>query len=191
MSDDIHPIHFPKADIHPKAWGTETWIINNAKYCAKILSFGAGKSFSDHYHWMKEETWYVVSGQLILRYYDLVTATRFERTLNPGDIIHVPPGNPHQLVAITDAVIWETSTHHEDGDSYRIGKGSSQGGVADLLCGPDAATEWVSRNVHYAKDLHATPIYTTNPGLSIDHTKVVNTGDPACISTVRWDGIWR
>jgi mannose-6-phosphate isomerase-like protein (cupin superfamily) len=122
----IRPIEFLAPEIHPKAWGEEIWWINHGKYCAKSLKFLAGKEFSDHYHWIKEETWICVSGELVLEYYDLANADKRTKTIKPGDVIHVPPGNPHKLRAITDALIWEVSSRHFDSDSYRIGKGSSQ-----------------------------------------------------------------
>lgn len=122
----ILPIEFLKPESHPKAWGEETWWVNNDKYCAKSLKFLAGKSFSDHYHFVKEETWICVSGELSLEYYDLSNADKLTKTINPGDVIHVPAGNPHKLTAITDAVVWEVSSRHYESDSYRIGKGDSQ-----------------------------------------------------------------
>jgi len=79
-----------------------------------------------HYHWEKVETWYVVSGTLLMKFYDLSNADEKQRVLYKGDVIHVPAGNPHQLTAIEDSVIYETSTPHRDEDSYRIKKGSSQ-----------------------------------------------------------------
>lgn len=122
----ITPISFLVPTFHPKAWGSETWLVNNDRYCAKILDFIKDESFSDHFHWTKEETWYVVDGKLLLEYYDLSNATRLTKELGIGDIIHVPPGNPHKLTALLDSKVLEVSTRHEESDSYRIGKGSSQ-----------------------------------------------------------------
>lgn len=124
--DHISPISFLAPQVHPKAWGSETWIINTRLYCAKLLSFDESKSFSNHYHWQKDECWYVVSGKLVMEYLDLSNATPLTRVLLPGDVVHVPPGNPHKLTALVDSVIYETSTMHDDRDSYRIGKGDSQ-----------------------------------------------------------------
>ena len=131
IKPSIKPISFLKHAIHYKRWGLdngigEVWIVNNELYCLKKLTLATGKKFSSHYHWIKDETWYVVQGQLTMKYFDLKTATEIEKTLNPGDIINIPPGNPHQLTAILDSVIYEVSTPHEDSDSYRIAKGDSQ-----------------------------------------------------------------
>lgn len=122
----VQPISFLKSEYHPKAWGQEIWWVNNDKYCAKSLRFDAGKEFSDHFHWLKEETWICVSGELVLEYYDLSNADKLTKTIGAGDVIHIPPGNPHKLRAVTDALIWEVSSKHYESDSYRIGKGSSQ-----------------------------------------------------------------
>lgn len=123
----IEPISFPTAKLVPKAWGEELWVINLPRYCLKRLTFRAGHSFSLHWHDAKIETWWADVGQLHLEYRDQSNGERLTKTLGPGDIIHVPRGNPHRLTALTDAVVWEVSTHHEDADSYRIEGGASQG----------------------------------------------------------------
>jgi len=43
----------------PKGWGHELILVNNEKYCGKILFFKKGCKFSMHYHMIKQETWYV------------------------------------------------------------------------------------------------------------------------------------
>ena len=55
-------------EIHPKGWGHEKWIVNTDKYCGKILFFEEGKQCSWHYHKLKDETFYVQSGEILLRY---------------------------------------------------------------------------------------------------------------------------
>jgi mannose-6-phosphate isomerase len=122
----IQPISFLKPELHPKKWGSETWAINTPLYCLKILDFIAGHEFSDHYHWIKDECWYLLEGELRLDYYDLSNAEKQWRHLYPGDVIHIPPGNPHKLTAIKNSRVLEVSTTHHEEDSYRIGKGSSQ-----------------------------------------------------------------
>ena len=111
---------------HSKGWGDEVWIINNEKYCGKLLRFKKGATFSDHFHLKKDETWYVLSGKLELRYYDLKVAEKIVRTITPGCVVHIPPAAPHQLHALEASVVIEVSTPHDEADSYRIGKGDSQ-----------------------------------------------------------------
>ena len=125
MGKDLR-IEILKAEKHPKGWGEEIWIINTDKYCGKLLKFKKGAAFSDHFHLIKDETWYVLSGKLELRYYDLSNAERIIKTLYPGVVVHVPPGTPHQLFAKEESVIIEVSTPHDEKDSYRIGKGDGQ-----------------------------------------------------------------
>lgn len=115
-----------KAETHAKGWGEEVWIINNEKYCGKLLKFNKGAIFSDHYHIIKDEAWYVLSGKLELRYYDLANADRIIKQLGPGSVVHIPPNTPHQLVAHEASVVIEVSTPHDEADSYRIAKGDSQ-----------------------------------------------------------------
>lgn len=119
-------IIFSKPEIHSKGWGKEIWIQNNGLYCGKLLYFNKGASFSMHYHLNKIETFYVLSGSLELEHFDLNNADRKSNILQEGDVIDIPLGTPHKVRALTDAVIIEISTHHEDSDSYRIEKGDSQ-----------------------------------------------------------------
>lgn len=119
-------IQIKKPTIVKKGWGREVVIDNNDEYCGKILEFKAGSKFSDHFHLAKKETFYVLDGILGLYYYDLSTGARIYKQLIPGDVITINRGEPHQIEAITSSRIIEVSTHHEDSDSYRIGKGDSQ-----------------------------------------------------------------
>jgi mannose-6-phosphate isomerase len=119
-------IQISKAKIYPKGWGEEVWIINNDKYCGKLLKFNAGAQFSDHFHVEKNETWYVLEGKLELRYYNLTNAEKITRIIKKGAVVHIPQFNPHQLRALEDSVVIEVSTEHKESDSHRIGKGDSQ-----------------------------------------------------------------
>ena len=110
----------------PKGWGEELIIENNDKYCGKLLIFKAGCKFSMHYHMIKDETWYVDKGEFIYRWIDTETAEVHEQHLKVGDIVRQRPGQPHQLEAKTEGIIFEVSTTHSDSDSYRVWKGDSQ-----------------------------------------------------------------
>jgi len=109
---------FQKPEVHEKAWGKEIWITNNDKYCGKILEFKKHHYSSLHYHTEKTETWYVLSGQLLLEYNH--TKTIQFKILNPGDIVHLVPQTLHKLTAVTDASIIEVSTTHHEKDTTRI-----------------------------------------------------------------------
>jgi quercetin dioxygenase-like cupin family protein len=110
----------------PKGWGDEIIICNHELYCGKLLRFNQGAKFSMHYHMIKDETWYVDDGVFIYRWINTETAEVMERKLTVGDTVRQKPGQPHQLEAITDGVIFEISTQHFDSDSYRVWKGDSQ-----------------------------------------------------------------
>jgi mannose-6-phosphate isomerase-like protein (cupin superfamily) len=119
-------IHFLKSEVHPKAWGREIWIVNNEKYCGKILQFNKDSKFSMHYHLKKTETWYVTKGRFMLTYFDLQKAKKIEDIIEVGFTVHVPVGQPHQLLALQDSEVFEISTTHFEEDSYRIEPGDSQ-----------------------------------------------------------------
>jgi quercetin dioxygenase-like cupin family protein len=105
-----------------KGWGFEKWIVNNEKYCGKLLYFVKGKRCSLHYHKLKDETFYIQSGKIELYFY-YPEDTPETRILSRGDSFHVPPGMVHQMLALEDTELFEFSTQHFDEDSYRIRKG--------------------------------------------------------------------
>jgi mannose-6-phosphate isomerase-like protein (cupin superfamily) len=112
--------------IFTKKWGYELWIHNDEQYCGKILHFNEGAKFSMHFHIIKNETWYVSKGKLLLKAINPINADRAEVELNVGDIIEIPKGSPHQLIAIEESDVFEISSQHHEFDSYRIEKGDSQ-----------------------------------------------------------------
>lgn len=121
----INVIECPSCSI-PKGWGEEIIITNNELYCGKLLSFKEGAKFSMHYHMIKDETWYVNEGEFIYRWIDTETAEVVEQKLYKGDVVRQRPGQPHQLEALVNGVVFEVSTQHFDSDSYRVWKGDSQ-----------------------------------------------------------------
>jgi len=115
---------FEKLKMVPKGWGFEKWIVNNEKYCGKILYIVKDHKCSWHYHKIKDETFYVQSGKIELRYgkdHDINMSTSV--VLNKGDHFHIPVGLVHQMRAIEDTELFEFSTQHFDEDSIRISKG--------------------------------------------------------------------
>ena len=110
----------------PKGWGEEIIIENNEMYCGKLLIFKKGCRFSMHYHLIKDETWYVDKGEFLYRWIDTETAETIEQKLKVGDVVRQRVGQPHQLIALTDGVVFEVSTQHFDEDSYRVVKGDTQ-----------------------------------------------------------------
>ena len=122
-----------KGERHEKAWGHELWIINNEFYCGKLLVFKAHKQFSMHYHLLKDEAWYISKGEFEYKFIDTETSELRSKIVKEGDCIHLMPGQPHQMTAITEgATIFEVSTQHFDTDSYRVKPGSSQINKEDI-----------------------------------------------------------
>lgn len=120
----IHEQMRNKTELHDKGWGYEYWIVNNEKYCGKILSFDKGKACSWHYHKLKDETFFLKSGKLRICFGeedDMSDAMVID--MEPGDTFHIYPGLRHQMFALEDSKLYEFSTQHFDSDSYRIQKG--------------------------------------------------------------------
>lgn len=97
-----------------KDWGYEKWLVNNDLYCGKIIFIKKGHRCSIHYHKNKDETFYVLKGNIILELF----GDKIE--LKEGDSYRLLPGTVHRFIGTVDSTILEISTHHEDSDSYRL-----------------------------------------------------------------------
>ena len=123
MTKELTPTN-SSIKIVPKGWGHEKWIVNNEKYCGKLLFIEKNKRCSWHYHKIKDETFYLQSGLISLYYgFDEDIGKAEMIVLEPGDQFHVPVGLEHQMVALLDSELFEFSTQHFDSDSHRIKKG--------------------------------------------------------------------
>jgi len=98
----------------PKIWGKEIWMTNNELYCGKKLYIKKGKRTSLHFHKNKDETFYIKKGRIILEIGDKIKIMKEEES------IRISPNTNHRIGGLTDSVIIEISTHHEDSDSYRV-----------------------------------------------------------------------
>ena len=104
-----------------KAWGYELWLANDEdNYCGKILHVKSGHRFSMHFHSDKHETFYVLSGICKLKTIDTATTVNIITDLSEGDCFTIERLVPHQIEALTDCDIIESSTFHRDEDSYRV-----------------------------------------------------------------------
>ena len=97
---------------HPKVWGGEYWIVNK-EYCGKRLVLNKGYRCSMHHHKVKDETFLVISGKVLME----VDGER--KILSVGDKQYIPIGVKHRFTGIEDSEIVEFSTHHMEDDSYR------------------------------------------------------------------------
>ena len=109
-----------------KGWGHELIWVTNDKYCGKMMNFNKGAKFSMHFHAEKDEAWYVLSGEFLVRWIDTKTADIHEKILKTGDTWHNPPLMPHQVICYSEGTILEVSTPDSVEDNYRVFKGDSQ-----------------------------------------------------------------
>jgi mannose-6-phosphate isomerase-like protein (cupin superfamily) len=97
-----------------KSWGYEKWLTNNELYCGKILHINKNHCCSYHYHKLKDETFYILSGVV-----DIEVDNK-HIWMKEGTSIRISPHTPHRFFGIEDSDIIEISTQHFDEDSYRI-----------------------------------------------------------------------
>ncbi|MCG8429562.1 MAG: cupin domain-containing protein [Candidatus Omnitrophica bacterium] len=103
---------FETKELGERDWGQEILISHvPGKYTGKLIKIIAGKKGGLQKHRFKDESAYVHSGRMLIRYDDGNGELR-EKVLGPGDSVHFPPGSVHQEEAITDVIVFETSTPH-------------------------------------------------------------------------------
>jgi mannose-6-phosphate isomerase len=93
----------------PKPWGHEIIWAKSDRYVGKILHINAGQELSVQYHNRKDETIYLLSGEMSYRvqgHGDHLEDVR----LNIGESFRNTPGTIHQMVAVTDCDVLEVST---------------------------------------------------------------------------------
>lgn len=96
-----------------KRWGKEYLLDVTKNYAMKRLQIDAGKNISLQYHVKKHETWHIVNGCGVAK----VDGKEFR--VNVGDTVRIPAGTMHQVMAITNLIIIESSTTELD-DIVRI-----------------------------------------------------------------------
>ncbi|MEQ1848248.1 MAG: cupin domain-containing protein, partial [Nitrospira sp.] len=97
-----------------KIWGDEEWIVNNNLYCGKILNLKKDYFCSFHFHKIKDETFFVLSGKVELKKGKKIMI------LNPGDSVRIKPLDKHSFLGLKKSKIIEFSTEHFETDSYRL-----------------------------------------------------------------------
>jgi mannose-6-phosphate isomerase-like protein (cupin superfamily) len=96
-----------------KPWGYELIWAHTDRYVGKILHIEAGESLSLQYHRQKDETLYLLSGDLALEIGEDENALETV-LLQPGESIHMWPGRRHRLAARTACDVLEASTPELD-----------------------------------------------------------------------------
>ena len=97
-----------------KVWGYEIWMVNSEKYCGKILNLKKGYRCSLHQHFIKDETFYILEGKVLMQIVDVI------KTMNVNESVHIPPRTIHRFTGLEDSKIIEISTQHFEEDSYRL-----------------------------------------------------------------------
>lgn len=97
-----------------KPWGHEIIWAHTDRYVGKMLHIRAGHALSVQYHRRKDETVYLLSGQMSYRVQDGEGAPLRDVALCVGEAFRITPGTVHSLEAITDCELLEASTPELD-----------------------------------------------------------------------------
>ena len=95
-----------------KPWGYEIIWAHTDRYVGKILHINAGHALSVQYHEVKDETVYLLSGEIIYRVWENDAPT--DVGLRVGQAYRIAPHTIHQMEAVTDCDVLEASTPHLD-----------------------------------------------------------------------------
>ena len=95
-----------------KPWGHELVFAENERYAGKILHLEAGHCLSLQYHERKDETLYVLSGEVRLEIGE--EGAMKEMRLEKGEAYRIRPGVRHRLRADQAADIVEVSSPELD-----------------------------------------------------------------------------
>lgn len=103
----------------PKPWGHETIWAHTDRYVGKILHIKAGQALSVQYHERKDETVYLLNGEM--KYWVQLPGddTLRDQALSTGQSFRITPGTIHYMEAVTDCDVLEASTPELD-DVVRI-----------------------------------------------------------------------
>jgi mannose-6-phosphate isomerase len=96
----------------PKPWGHETIWAHTDRYVGKILHIKAGHALSVQYHERKDETVYLLSGELT--YWVQQDGAMKDMKLRQGESFRITPGTIHYMEAVTDVDVLEASTPELD-----------------------------------------------------------------------------
>ena len=96
----------------PKPWGYEIIWSHTDRYVGKVLHINAGHALSVQYHNRKDETVYLLSGEM--KYWVKLGEKLEDVRLAQGDAFRITPGTVHYMEAITDCDILEASTPELD-----------------------------------------------------------------------------
>ena len=95
-----------------KPWGYELIWARTDRYVGKILHIEPGHVLSLQYHNRKDESIYVLAGEIVLRIEQ--GDTLIERRMAQGDAFHIQPKVVHQFEAVVSSDLLEASTPELD-----------------------------------------------------------------------------
>ncbi len=95
-----------------KPWGHELIWARTDRYVGKILHIEPGHVLSLQYHNRKDESIYVLTGEIILRLQQ--GDTLIERRVAEGGAFHIQPKLVHQFEAVVASDLLEASTPEID-----------------------------------------------------------------------------
>jgi quercetin dioxygenase-like cupin family protein len=94
--------------IVPKPWGHEVIWAHTDRYVGKLLHIKAGHALSVQYHERKDETIYLLRGEMVYRVQE--NGELRDVRLAVGEAFRNVPGTVHQMEAVTDCDVLEAST---------------------------------------------------------------------------------
>jgi mannose-6-phosphate isomerase-like protein (cupin superfamily) len=97
-----------------KPWGHEIIWALSERYVGKILHIHAGHELSVQYHNRKDETIYLLSGEIVYRVQRDGDDILDDMKLKLGESFRIVPGTIHQMIAVTDCDVLEVSTPEID-----------------------------------------------------------------------------
>lgn len=97
-----------------KPWGYELIWAATDRYVGKILHIEPGHLLSLQYHEKKDETIFVLTGEIIFRVKEPGDDEIRELRMKEGENYHVRPGTIHQMEAVVTTDLLEASTPELD-----------------------------------------------------------------------------
>jgi mannose-6-phosphate isomerase-like protein (cupin superfamily) len=97
-----------------KPWGYEIIWASTDTYVGKIIHINAGEALSVQYHNRKDETVFLLSGEMTYWVKLAGSDALQDMKLQAGESFRIAPGTVHYMQAVTDCDVLEASTAHLD-----------------------------------------------------------------------------
>ena len=97
-----------------KPWGYEIIWAHTDRYVGKVLHINAGQALSVQYHERKDETVYLLAGEMKYWVQPEGEEELRDMRLRVGDAFRITPHTVHYMEAITDCDVLEASTPELD-----------------------------------------------------------------------------